>query len=213
MAGENLLKAVFVKSSAKPSECPKTGLPEIAFIGRSNVGKSSLINMLTRRKALAKTSSTPGKTQLINHFLVNDQWYLVDLPGFGYAKVSKSKRKGFGILIENYFKKRESLACALVLIDSRISPQKTDLDFIRFLGQNLVPFVIVFTKTDIPSQKELKANLKLFLETLEEEWEELPRYFISSSRKQTGREELLAFIGEAVELHRRETASNSFNIG
>ncbi|MCK4922329.1 MAG: YihA family ribosome biogenesis GTP-binding protein [Bacteroidales bacterium] len=189
-------KAVFIKSSQKNSECPNTKQPEFAFIGRSNVGKSSLINMLTGRKSLAKTSTTPGKTRLINHFLIEDNWYLVDLPGYGYAKVSKKDRERFGLLIEEYILKRESLVCVFVLIDSRLKPQKIDLEFITWLGEKQVPFNIVFTKSDKINKKVLHNNLKAFEESLFENWEELPTRILSSSVTKVGREEILKFIQE-----------------
>ena len=189
-------KAEFNKSSQKNSECPNTKQPEFAFIGRSNVGKSSLINMLTGRKSLAKTSTTPGKTRLINHFLIEDNWYLVDLPGYGYAKVSKKDRERFGLLIEEYILKRESLVCVFVLIDSRLKPQKIDLEFITWLGEKQVPFNIVFTKSDKINKKVLHNNLKAFEESLFENWEELPTRILSSSVTKVGREEILKFIQE-----------------
>ncbi len=174
-------KAEFIKSSASPEECPKTSLPEFAFIGRSNVGKSSLINLLTSRNNLAKTSISPGKTRLINHFLIDETWYLVDLPGYGYAKVSKKQRAGFGRLIENYISKSKSLECVFILIDSRIKPQKNDLDFITWLGVNEIPFTIIFTKTDKPNQKELLQNTDNFRKELLKDWQVLPKDIISSS--------------------------------
>jgi GTP-binding protein len=191
------LNAKFIKSSTKPSECPNTGLPELAFIGRSNVGKSSLINMIAGRKSLAKTSVTPGKTQLINHFLIEDTWYLVDLPGYGYAKVSKSRRKSFDRIIEGYLLNRESLRCVFVLIDSRIPPQNLDLAFMEFLGTNQVPFVIVFTKTEANTKSKLAASLENFRNEMLINWEEIPSVFLTSSRTGKGREELLEYM-EAV---------------
>jgi GTP-binding protein len=187
-------KAEFIKSSAQPSECPTTKLSELAFIGRSNVGKSSLINLLTGRKNLAKTSVSPGKTRLINHFLIDEQWFLVGLPGYGYAKVSKKDRSKFTKLIEDYITERENLKCLFVLIDCRHKPQKSDMDFIRWLGVNQVPFIIVFTKTDKPTQKELHANIEAFKEEMLETWEQVPEYFLSSSVKKSGRDEILKFI-------------------
>lgn len=191
-------KAEFVKSSQKLSQCPKGNLKEFAFIGRSNVGKSSLINMLTGRKNLAKTSSTPGKTKLINHFLIDEKWYIVDLPGYGFARVSKKERKRFGSLIEDYIAKRENLICVLVLIDSRIKPQSIDIEFIRWLGENGVPFVIVFTKTDKPNQKDLRNNIATFKNELLKSWEELPPMFSTSAVNEKGKEEILTFAEEYI---------------
>ncbi len=187
-------KAEFVKSSQELSECPQSKLPEFAFIGRSNVGKSSLINMLTGRKSLAKTSTTPGKTRLINHFLIENSWHLVDLPGYGYAKVSKTDRQIFEKLIENYLSKRESLICVFVLIDSRIKPQKIDLEFITWLGEEGIPFSIVFTKIDKPKKNELKSNVDQFEKELLKNWEELPVWFLSSAVNNAGREDILKYI-------------------
>ncbi|MFW5644844.1 MAG: ribosome biogenesis GTP-binding protein YihA/YsxC [Bacteroidota bacterium] len=191
-------KAEFVTSSARMSDCPKTKKPEFAFIGRSNVGKSSLINMLTERKKLARISATPGKTQLINHYLINEKWYLVDMPGYGYAKLSKMKRKGFSILIENYILERENLVTLFVLIDANIPPQQSDLEFTEWLGVKGIPFSIVYTKTDKPNQKKLRTNLKKFREKMLTKWEEMPPEFITSTVKKTGKEELLRYIGEYV---------------
>jgi GTP-binding protein len=174
--------------------CPKDPLPEYAFIGRSNVGKSSLINMLVERKKLAKISSTPGKTRLINHFKINDEWFLADLPGYGYAKVSKKERESFARMIEQYAQLRKNLVCFFVLVDSRLPPQQLDLDFIEWLGDSNLPFVIVLTKADKVSQKEKSKNLKLLKDQLKEQWEELPLIFESSAVKGTGREEIMGFI-------------------
>lgn len=174
--------------------CPQSELPEYAFIGRSNVGKSSLINMLTGRKALAMTSATPGKTLLINHFLVNGEWHLVDLPGYGYAKRGKKEMEKLYHLITHYVTERQQLTCLFVLIDSRLTPQQIDLDFIQFLGENGVPFALVFTKADKNKQGETRRNVDRFLRTLQEEWEELPPHFITSSEKRMGRQELLGYI-------------------
>jgi len=190
--------AEFVISNTKLGECPKTGLPEFAFIGRSNVGKSSLINMLTQRKSLAKISSTPGKTQLINHFIINDQWYLVDLPGYGYAKVSKSSRTKWQKFVSNYLRNRETLEGVFVLIDSRIPPQKIDLEFMAFLGTEGIPFCIIFTKTDKLSSSEWAKNLKAYQTELLKSWTELPTYFVTSSTVGTGREEVLNFMDEII---------------
>lgn len=189
-------KAEFVVSNSRADKCPQTDKPEYAFIGRSNVGKSSLINMLTGRKALAMTSSTPGKTMLINHFVINDEWYLVDLPGYGYAKRGKREVEALQKLISYYVLNREQLTCLFVLIDSRLKPQKIDLDFIRFLGENGVPFGIIFTKADKSKRGELKKNVDTFMNTLAEEWEELPPHFITSSDSGLGRDTFLNYIEE-----------------
>lgn len=186
--------AEFLISNSRADQCPQTDKPEYAFIGRSNVGKSSLINMLTGRKALAMTSSTPGKTMLINHFVINDEWYLVDLPGYGYAQRGRREVDKLKKLIEHYVLDREQLTCLFVLIDSRLTPQKIDLEFIRFLGEHGVPFGIIFTKADKPKHGELKKNVDRFLATLQEEWEELPPYFITSSGTGLGREAFLDYI-------------------
>jgi len=187
-------KAKFVTSSTDVSQCPKDPLPEYAFIGRSNVGKSSLINMLTGRKILASISATPGKTRLINHFLINDSWFLADLPGYGYAKVSKKDRESFARLIEQYATLRKNLVCFFVLVDARIPPQQIDLDFIEWLADSNLPFVIILTKTDKVNQKEQATNLGLLKEHLSETWEELPLIIESSAVKGTGREEITGFI-------------------
>ena len=188
--------AEFVMSNSNVIKAPKDRIPEYAFIGRSNVGKSSLINMLMERKSLAKTSGKPGKTQLINHFKINDNWFLVDLPGYGYAKVSKKKRTIFQYFIENYFKEREQLVCTFVLIDSRHDPQKIDLEFMRFLGENRIPFCIVFTKADkLPSSK-LNKQITGYKKKLLNHWETLPTSFITSSTTGLGRDEFLNFIDE-----------------
>lgn len=186
--------AEFVKSSQELNQCPQPDMPEFAFIGRSNVGKSSLINMLVEKKDLAKTSSQPGKTQLINHFIINDEWYLVDLPGYGYAKTSMENRKRWRMMIENYLLKRENLLTVFVLIDSRIEPQKNDLEFINFLGENGVPITLIFTKTDKQSGKKTQDSLELFKQTLSEYWEELPEIILTSSENKTGRGEVLETI-------------------
>lgn len=190
----NIASAIFQCSSQKASQCPTSSMREFAFIGRSNVGKSSLINMLTGRPGLAKVSSTPGKTRLINHFIINDEWALVDLPGYGYAKVSRRERSGFSSLITDYVLNREQLYYLFVLVDSRHEPQKIDLEFIRFLGTHGVPFGIVFTKADKLSQAQLNRSITTYSRQLNEEWEELPRIFITSSEKGRGREEILDFI-------------------
>ncbi len=188
--------AQFHKSSSKASQCPKEDRPEYAFIGRSNVGKSSLINKLCKRKSLAKTSSTPGKTQLINHFDIDGKWYLVDLPGFGYAKVSKTIRSTFGALITEYISSRQNLMCLFVLIDSRIPMQEIDLVFMNSMIENGVPIAIVFTKTDKLNKTEYSTNMKKYEEQLLEYWEELPPVFYTSSKNGNGSEELLSFIDD-----------------
>jgi GTP-binding protein len=189
-----ILSAEFLISNSDPEKCPPPDKPEFAFIGRSNVGKSSLINMLTKKKSLAKTSSTPGKTQTINHFTINNGWYLVDLPGYGYASVSKSTRKGWAGMIEEYFKVRENLYCTFVLIDARIDPQKNDIEFINWLGQQGIPIAIILTKADKLKQSELDKSRKKFELQLLKYWEELPPLFITSSEKGTGRSKILDFI-------------------
>lgn len=190
--------AEFKLSSPNLKGCPKSTLPEFAFIGRSNVGKSSLINLLTGRKDLAHISATPGKTRLINYFLVNNEWYLVDLPGYGYAKLSKSEREKFGKSTQEYLIKRENLYCIFVLIDSRIPPQEIDLEFINWLGSNQIPFVIVFTKTDKLKPAELSTNTENFKRSLKEWWAELPTMFLTSTVTKSGKEEILDFIEETV---------------
>lgn len=187
-------KSDFIKSSSAVDQCPNDGRWDFAFIGRSNVGKSSLINMLCNRVALAKVSATPGKTQLINHFLINDLFYIVDLPGYGYAKVSKSIKEDFQKIIKSYILERESMACLFVLVDSRHEPQKIDLQFMEFLGENGVPFAIIFTKADKLTEKQLAANLEAYKQKMLEVWEEMPRYFVSSSAHSVGREEILDYI-------------------
>jgi GTP-binding protein len=184
----------FVASNTSLSALPKDGKPEYAFIGRSNVGKSSLINMLCNRSNLAKTSSTPGKTKLINHFLVDNQWYLVDLPGYGYARLPKTVKEKIQKMIHSYITKREQLACIFVLIDSRLEPQRSDLDFINWLGAKAIPFVMVFTKSDKLSSNELSRNTSRFSKSMLENWDEIPQIFITSSLKRTGKEEILKFI-------------------
>lgn len=186
--------ATFVVSNSDVSKCPKDRLPEYAFIGRSNVGKSSLINMLTNQKHLAKTSGRPGKTQLINHFIINKSWYLVDLPGYGYARVSKTEKKKFQTFITKYFEKRAQLVSAFVLVDIRHEPQKIDLDFMNWLGEKGLPFSIIFTKADKLKPNAITQNFKLYQSKMLEYWEEMPQYFITSSSKSIGKEELLSFI-------------------
>ena len=191
--------AEFISSYADVAKCPPPDKPEFAFIGRSNVGKSSLINMLTNSKKLAKTSVTPGKTQTINHFLINSSWYLVDLPGYGYANVSKSTRAGFGKMIENYVLKRENLTCLFVLLDSRLPPQAIDLDFVEWAGSKDIPLGIVFTKIDKLKQNELQKNMKKYKETLLTRWEELPTIILTSSEKKSGKEEVILLIDELIQ--------------
>ena len=188
--------AKFIISNSRADMCPKHDRPEYAFIGRSNVGKSSLINMLTGRKALAKTSSTPGKTLLINHFLINNDWYLVDLPGYGYAQRGKSEMMKLKNLIEHYVLEREELTCLFVLIDSRHELQAKDAEFIRMLGENGVPFGIIFTKDDKLSKTAAKNNVEHICNSLSEEWEELPPYFVTSSATGLGKDEVLGFIDD-----------------
>lgn len=192
------IKAKFKCSSERISQVPKDELKDIAFIGRSNVGKSSLVNMLTGIKGLAKVSGTPGKTRLINHFLINDSWYLVDLPGYGYARVSKSTRGDFSKIILDYVLKCDKMHFLFVLVDSRLEPQKIDLNFIELLGENGIPFGIIFTKADKLSQAQLNRSITAYKRTLAEQWEELPPMLVSSSEKGTGREEILAFIEECL---------------
>ena len=184
----------FVASNTGLASLPKDGKPEYAFIGRSNVGKSSLINMLCNRTNLAKTSSTPGKTKLINHFLVDEEWYLVDLPGYGYARLPKSVKEQIQLMIHNYITKREQMACVLVLIDCRLEPQKSDLEFIDWLGEKGIPFVMVFTKSDKLTANQLNRNISVFKKKMLENWEETPQIFITSSADRIGREEILEFI-------------------
>jgi len=187
--------ASFVISNTKIDKCPQDGKPEYAFIGRSNVGKSSLINMLTARKGLAMTSAKPGKTLLINHFIINGDWYLVDLPGYGYAQRGKKEQEQLKRIIEDYILERGQLTSLFVLIDSRHEPQAIDLEFITWLGENSVPFGIIFTKADKLGRGGLMENVRRFLDTLSRQWEELPPHFISSSKDRTGRDEILDYIG------------------
>lgn len=186
--------AKYVISSPTYDKCPEPTKPEYAFIGRSNVGKSSLINMLVNQKNLAKTSGTPGKTQLINHFIINDKWYVVDLPGYGYAKRSQTDRNRWEQMIEHYFKKRENLVNVFVLIDARHAPQKNDLEFVNQLGRWEVPFTLVFTKADKEKPGVVKRNEQLFLDKMRETWQFLPQSFVTSAEKKIGRDELLQFI-------------------
>ncbi len=189
--------ADFVMSNSDVAKCPNEPIPEYAFIGRSNVGKSSLINMLTERKSLAKTSGRPGKTQLINHFKINGNWFLVDLPGYGYARVSKKDKRTFQKYITDYFVKREQLLSAFVLVDVRHEPQKIDMEFMEFLGENMIPFSIIFTKADKLKPKVIEKNVDSYIqELLEGVWEEAPNYFITSSSKNMGRDEVLYYIDD-----------------
>ena len=181
-------------SNTRIDKLPNESLPEYAFIGRSNVGKSSLINMLVQRRGLAKTSSVPGKTVAINHFIVNDAWYLVDLPGYGYAQHSKKTREQWRIMINNYISRRRNLVCTFVLVDARLEPQNNDLGFMEWLGENQVPFCIVFTKADKVSKMDLNKNVNALKTRLMEEWEELPPMFITSSEDKMGRDEVLNYI-------------------
>lgn len=187
-------QAEFLVSNSDAALCPKPDRPEYAFIGRSNVGKSSLINMLTSRTSLAKISGKPGKTQLINHFLIDNEWYLVDLPGYGYAQVSKTEREKFAALIDGYLTSRPNLLCIFVLVDARIEPQKLDLDFMANLGERGLPFVIVFTKTEKLNANKLQTTLANYRTRLLEEWEEAPQFFVTSAITAAGREDLLSFI-------------------
>lgn len=188
--------AKFIMSNSDYRKCPVTLKPEYAFIGRSNVGKSSLINMLTRNRKLAKTSGKPGKTQLINHFLINEDWYLVDLPGYGFAQVSKSQRRNWQKLINDYLMHRENLYCVFVLIDSRHEPQASDQEFMSWLGTNGIPFVIVFTKCDKLGKTNLDKNLAAYRREMLKTWEELPQTFITSSENGMGKEQILEFIDQ-----------------
>ena len=190
-----ITSAEFVMSNSDVAKCPKDIIPEYAFIGRSNVGKSSLINMLVDRKSLAKTSGRPGKTQLINHFKINNNWFLVDLPGYGYARVSKKEKKTFQKYITEYFEKRRQLVCAFVLVDIRHEPQPIDTEFMEWLGSNGIPFAIIFTKSDKLKDGAIEKNVKVYLRQLTDTaWEEAPQHFVTSSSNKTGKEELLEFI-------------------
>lgn len=188
--------ADFLVSNPDPSKCPAPDKPEYAFIGRSNVGKSSLINMLLGRRNLAKTSSTPGKTRLINHFIVNDEWYLVDLPGYGYAKIAKKEREKWEGMIRTYLTRRESLVNTFILIDSRIEPKKSDIDFIDWFGEAQLPFALIFTKTDKLTSNAIASNIAAFKAKLSETWDELPTMFLSSAENGLGRDSILDFIEE-----------------
>jgi GTP-binding protein len=194
-----ITSAEFITSSTDWRKCPETHKPEFAFIGRSNVGKSSLINMLVDRKKLAKTSSTPGKTQTVNHFLINDSWYLVDLPGYGYASASRSARFEWGKMIEHYLKNRKNLFCTFILLDSRLKPQAIDLDFITWMGENHLPLAILLTKSDKLKQQELAKSKNIIEAKLLEQWEELPTLFVTSAEKKSGRDKVLDFISESMQ--------------
>ena len=201
--------ATFVVSNSDYRKCPDTRLPEYAFIGRSNVGKSSLINMLTNNKSLAKTSVKPGKTQLINHFLINKAWYLVDLPGYGYARTSKASRMEWQAMINDYILNRETLANLFVLIDSRTPPQKIDIEFINYMGAHGVPLIIIFTKTDKQKQSETAATVNNMKRVLSETWEELPEMILTSSVTRTGRNKLLDRIDEINQLLANDPQRNN----
>ncbi|RZJ29085.1 MAG: YihA family ribosome biogenesis GTP-binding protein [Flavobacterium sp.] len=195
-----ITSAEFVVSNSEVEKCPKDFLPEYAFIGRSNVGKSSLINMLTDHKKLAKTSGKPGKTQLINHFKINNNWFLVDLPGYGYAKVSKKTKAVFQQFITDYFETREQLVCGFVLIDVRHEAQQIDLDFMSYLGESEIPFCIIFTKADKIGKTKIDSHIAAYKKQMyANNWAEMPQYFVTSATEQTGKEELLAYIGEVNE--------------
>ena len=196
--------AKYLISSPKVENCPKPDKPEYAFIGRSNVGKSSLINMLTNHSKLAKTSGSPGKTQMINHFVINDEWFLVDLPGYGYAKVSQTQRASWSKMIEHYLRERENLMVVFVLVDGRHDPQKADLEFLRKLGEWGVPFNIVFTKADKTTQRVVAKNAKAFVAEMKKEWEFIPRTFITSAEKFLGRREMLSYIDELNQQYNEE---------
>lgn len=193
------MKYLFIKSSTDHKMCPEPSIPEVALIGRSNVGKSSLINTLLEAKSAAKVSSTPGKTQVINHFLIQDRWYMVDLPGYGYAKVSQTERAKWDKMVKNYLTQRKNLALLFVLIDSRIPPQKSDLEFIRFVGKNGIPFALVFTKADKQSPGKTKASVEAFTSELKKDWDEMPPMVVSSSISGMGREEIFDLIVESLE--------------
>lgn len=194
-----ITKARFVASYPNQASCPKTGLPEFAFIGRSNVGKSSLINMLTGQKGLAKVSATPGKTRLINYFLVDESWYLVDLPGYGYARASKVEQRNLSRIIADYFANRRELVNAFVLIDANIPPTRNDLEFLDRLGDLQAPFSLIFTKVDRAGEQTIRRNIELFFAKMSETWAELPLHFVSSSVRRTGREEILEYIENMIE--------------
>ncbi|PXY00592.1 YihA family ribosome biogenesis GTP-binding protein [Marinifilum breve] len=198
----NITAAEFVMSNSDVKKCPKPDKPEYAFIGRSNVGKSSLINMITNNKNLAKTSSKPGKTQLVNHFLINKEWYLVDLPGYGFAKVAKNTKQRFSRLIFKYIESRPNLVNLFVLVDSRHEPQSKDTEFMEWLGINGIPFSIIFTKADKLTKRKLAENLEAYKKVMLESWEEMPPYFISSSSNGLGKDEILNYIEETIKTTR-----------
>src|SRR5688572_991590 len=200
----NIISAEFVCSNTDYKKCPPPDKPEFAFIGRSNVGKSSLINMLVSRKGLAKTSGTPGKTQLINHFIINNNWFLVDLPGYGFAKISQTTREKWEKMIRDYLLKRENLLATMILIDVRLEPQRIDLTFMEWLGEHQIPFVIVFTKSDKLTKNELSSNLSAYKKTLSETWDPLPPVIVTSSEKSTGRKELLEYLDVTIPLFTNE---------
>jgi len=197
----DILSAEFVISSPDVASCPEHSFPEYAFIGRSNVGKSSLINMLTSAKGLAKTSGTPGKTRLINHFMVNEEWYLVDLPGYGYAKISQSERKKWRQMINNYLLRRNNLVCTFILVDSRHEPQKPDTEFMAWMSEKQLPFVIIFTKSDKLSKRRLEESIGNYIKEMMESWEDMPAFFISSATDSVGRDEILSYIKENNKLY------------
>jgi len=201
-----ITSAEYVISSPDYTKCPAPDKAEYAFIGRSNVGKSSVINMLCNNQKLAKTSGTPGKTQLINHFIINKSWFLVDLPGYGFAKVSQRDRRRWEQMIENYLRKRENLVNVFVLLDSRHAPQKIDLDFVNQLGEWQIPFALIFTKADRETQRVVAANVKAFLNAMRKEWEFLPAHFVTSAIKKLGRDKLLTFISDLNETYAKEVS-------
>jgi GTP-binding protein len=194
----NIKTAEYISSTANYKNCPESDRAEFAFIGRSNVGKSSLINMLTGRTKLAKTSARPGKTQVINHFDINGGWYLVDLPGYGWARISKEMREKWGKMIRDYLRNRSNLVCTFILIDARLEPQPIDLDLIQWMGENQLPFCLVFTKADKESRNHVMAMVGKFKRELHKTWENLPTIFITSAEKRVGRDDLLAYIDELV---------------
>ena len=196
----NITSTSFIGSFVENSKCPKDRLPEFAFVGRSNVGKSTLINFLTNKKSLARVSNTPGKTQTLNFYLINKSWYLVDLPGYGYAKISKSERRKWGKMIQNYLLNREKLAYVFLLIDSRIAPQKIDFEFMNWLGENQIPFAITYTKADFPKKNEFKKRMKTFETEILKNWEMLPIQFVTSSKKRDGNLPILQLIKTTVKL-------------
>jgi GTP-binding protein len=206
-----IYSAKYLISNENVDACPKPDKPEYAFIGRSNVGKSSLINMLTNQSRLAKISSSPGKTQLINHFIVNNEWFLVDLPGYGYAKVSQQRRAKWEKMIEDYLRKRPNLVTIFVLIDSRIPPQKLDLEFLAKLGTWGIPFNMIFTKADKITQREVSKNVKTFIEAMKEEWEFIPRSFVTSTIKFLGRKDILKYIAELNNIYKEEIKEDKEN--